>query len=208
MQTIIHPNNVLEIVLYTIKEDQQSQYLSHRQTMVNELSGWEGFIKGITYRSVESPLLYADLFLWGSLEEAKSAAARIHETPQCAAFMQCIDNIKLYDHSTVTNDSPLPEAFDKQILEIAAFTAPEEKHTPLAAARTPLFSEVQELDGQVSISSFHSQDNKELFIDLLVWRDEQALKTAQQQIHSSDSCAMFMGMIEENIAFEQMQRVA
>ena len=208
MKTIVHPGNALELVLYTIKEEKQFQYLSHRQTMVDELSGWEGFIKGITYRSVESPLLYADLFLWRSLEEAKTAAERIHETPQCAAFMQCIDDIKLYDHSMVTKDVPLPEAFDKQVLEIAAFTAQEEKHSPLADARTPLFSEVQALDGQVSISSFHSLDNKELFIDLLVWRDEQALKTGQERIHSSDSCAKFMGMIEENVAFEQMQRVA
>ena len=208
MSTIVAPGNTLELVLYTVKKDQQDQYLSHRQTMVNELSGWDGFIKSTTYRSIASPLLYADLFLWESIAQAKAAADRIHNTPQCAAFMQCIDEIKVYDHSAVMADSALPEALNHQVLELAAFTSKEEKHVPLAAARTPLLSDVKKLDGQISMSSFQSLDNKELFIDLLVWRDQQALESAQKQIHASENCATFMGMIDENVAFEQMQRVA
>ena len=208
MSTIVTPGNALELVMYTVKEDQQDQYLNHRQTMVNELTGWDGFIKATTYRSIASPLLYADLFLWDSIEQAKAAADRIHATPQCAAFMECINEIKVYDHSAVTSDSALPEAFSQQVLEVAAFTSKEEKHASLAAVRTPLFSDVKKLDGQISISSFQSLENKELFIDLLVWRDQQALESGQKHIHSSENCAAFMGMIDENVVFEQMQRVA
>lgn len=208
MSTIIKPSNTLELVLYTVKENQLDQYLNHRQTMVNELSGWDGFIKGATYRSIASPLLYADLFLWASLEHAKAAAERIHETPQCAAFMQCINEIKVYDHSVTTTEAALPEAFNQQVLELAVFTWKEKKHVPLAAARTPLLSDVKKLDGHISTNNFQSLENKERFIDLLVWRDQQALESGQKLIHASANCATFMEMIDESIAFEQLQRVA
>lgn len=95
-------NEVVELVVYTIKPEMNSVYVSKAIEKFRKLvMGFEGFISYEFYQSSRSKNIFMDFVRWESLEFAEEAAkqVKIHQKiPEYKEYLDSFASLEIFNH--------------------------------------------------------------------------------------------------------------
>ena len=92
------PNHVLEVVIFTVKNDQVENITDLRKGLyevIKTLPGWVAF-KG--YKPIDDSRVFADLVTWDSYDSAQAAAQVVTSDPRFMPYMSAIEDVTFMGH--------------------------------------------------------------------------------------------------------------
>ncbi len=100
------PNNIasledmpcLELVIYRIKANHQSDFATAHTKVEQALSKLPGFVSLHRYPDINHPHQYSDHVLWSNQTNAIAAFKQFKNLPEAADFLACIDTVLFSSH--------------------------------------------------------------------------------------------------------------
>jgi hypothetical protein len=97
----IHRISVSEVVHFLLREEALHGFHGLSSAMGAFLATRKGFISRTVMKDVNNPLLFIDIVVWASLNDATGAANAVEEEVSTAPFLQAIEKIISTSHYTV-----------------------------------------------------------------------------------------------------------
>lgn len=199
-----------ETAIYSVKPETLGVYADARSKMYNAISKWNGFISGVTFRSIEKETVFFDYFQWESRTRALDAAERVKKTPDMQEFLGCIDEIISYQHYEVDGTQPCFRNTDVgDVFEVALGVVDSEQRETFQLIKPELFKLVRQEAGLKEIASAQAEhEDGILSLDVLRWQTMDAASRAMENIHKTEQCGVFMATFAKDIHFDHMTKFA
>lgn len=95
-------NEIIELVVYTIKPEMNSVYVNTAIEKFRKLvMGFEGFISYEFYQSCRSKNIFMDFVRWESLEFAEEAAKQVkilQKSPEYNEYLDSFASLEIFNH--------------------------------------------------------------------------------------------------------------
>ena len=91
-----HP--VIEVAVYTVKEELLHSFFEQQQTVHTVISGFKGFRSIRSLRSLESPNTFVDYCEWDTPEDAAAANTLASTLPEMQLFFELGDGMISFGH--------------------------------------------------------------------------------------------------------------
>jgi hypothetical protein len=201
--------NTLETAIYSVKTTAEA-YAEARAKMLAVVSGWPGFMSGVTFRSLENGGVFFDYYLWQSRAEALGAAERVKCEPQAQDFLNCIGELISYQHYEVGAGQPsFTGTGEGDVFEVAVGVIDKKQTEAFHTIKPQLLGLVHREPGLIEIASAEAECEDGIAnIDVLRWRTMKDAGAAMDVIHQTPQCGAFMKTIKTDTHFDHMTKFA
>jgi hypothetical protein len=93
--------SVSEVVHFLLRKEALDSFHGLSSAMGAFLATRKGFISRTVMKDVNNPLVFLDIVVWESLDDATGAAKAVEEDASTAPFLQAIEEIISMSHYTV-----------------------------------------------------------------------------------------------------------
>lgn len=94
-----HPSHVLELAIFTVRQDCVAQMPALRAGLRETLKSFPGLVEYRAYQPLNDDRMFADLAMWDSIESAQKVATAFSEgDPRFADYMHAIETLTFMSH--------------------------------------------------------------------------------------------------------------
>lgn len=194
-------NNIVEVVVYTVKPNADLNYISHK--INHEMTTFNGFVSRQTFQSVKKPNVLLDWVTWESLEHAENAAQEFQHHEKFTPFMEVIDTVNFFEHFQLEYLAGSVSSFDTDcILELVVYKIKENKLNEVGATFTQVSKELKDIEGFKGRQTGISLKDESTFVDFLLWEDLEKAQNSMKIVEKNPKILPFFEMNDTTFIFE------
>lgn len=191
---------VTEVAVYTVKNPEA--YPSICDKALDIVMESPHILGGLQLRSVKDHYLFADVYFWTELDEAKVVADQVERDDVYADFRNSFDEMRLFTHYETDAPFRLLQEYvtDGAVIEIAACTV---KDQALRSRFQRVVYErlAQEADclGAIAMTPFEQTDG---FVDFVAWRSGVGAEQTAGRLMQDEATKPFFDNVNRVKVFE------
>lgn len=191
---------IAEVAVYTVRNP--AEYPAIWNEALDRVMESPYILGGVQLQSLKDRKLFADVYFWTDLDEARAIARSVEKDAEYADFQNSFEELRLFTHFETTSavDALNSYLVEGAVVEIAAYTAKDAAlRDRLQPAVYDRLSQEEEVLGAISMTPIDPADG---FVDFLAWQSMDAAEAIAGKLMQDADTKPFFDNAETMKVFE------